>query len=177
MVSLWHRSQPGNGFTLPAESKDSNTFRFPPRSFCKLCMLVMFIPTASHSFFMCSLAHFLLTFDFGFSPCWQIFSFSHSLSTAAFASRIFIAWGIGIGISLCTRLCVMTQRIELFLGHVIFMIFVFTLWYACSCRFVSHAYAWENSFVFLFVVFALCQISSQTTCIPVNVFHSILRTG
>ena len=48
----------------------------------------------------------------------------------------------------------MTHRIELFFGNVIFMIFALSLWNALSGRFVSLAYACENSVAFLLVVVA-----------------------
>ena len=54
----------------------------------------------------------------------------------------------------------MTHRIQPSLCDVIFMIFVWSLWYALSCKFVSLAYACENSFVLHLVVFA------KDLCLP-----------
>ena len=49
---------------------------------------------------------------------------------------------------------IMTHRIEPSFDNVIFMIFVLSLRYALSCRFVSLAHTCENSFAFLLAVFA-----------------------
>ena len=68
----------------------------------------------------------------------QVGNFSsvfHSLSTAAFASGFFIAWGIGKFV----HHVVVTQRIEPFLLYVIFMIFFLSL----SKRF--HGNTWAST--------------------------------
>ena len=56
--------------------------------------------------------------DFSHIPCWNSLKFFHSLSTAAFASGIFIACGIGV--ILCTKI-VMHYRILSFSRDVFFM--------------------------------------------------------
>ena len=70
----------------------------------------------------CFIDHLFLASDFRQLPCWYFLQVSHYFATAAFASGIFIAWGIGM--NLCTRLQWVIEFIP-FCSDMILVMFVY----------------------------------------------------